>query len=284
VSFYAGFFIHFDGRVFMAFLTPQQITDTAVDTGERKVKLNLGSTLILGFLAGAFIAFGFLLDIRVIASVPTEWGSFAGFLGASVFPVGLILVVLAGAELLTGNMMYVPMAWYNKRIGLGTVIKNLVIVTIANFIGAVFVAYFFGHIVGLTESGPFLTKTVAIAQGKLHDSFIQTFVSGIGCNWLVCLAVWLGVGAQDVTGKMLGLWFPVMAFVAIGFQHTVANMFVIPAAIFSGHFTWVDYFRNFVPVFLGNLVGGAIFVGLAYFVSYRKSRMSPSTNSDKKAA
>ncbi|OZB90805.1 formate/nitrite transporter family protein [Paenibacillus sp. XY044] len=263
-----------------SFYSPQQIRDIAIETGEKKAKLTLPAILILGFLAGAFIALGFLLDIRVIGTAPKEWGSVAGFLGAAVFPVGLILTVLAGGELLTGNMMTLPMAWFSGKIGFGSVLKNWILVTVANFIGAVFVAYFFGHVAGLTE-GAFLAKTVAVAEAKVHDSFLQAFVSAIGCNWLVCLAVWLGYGAKDVTGKIIGIWFPVMAFVAIGFQHVVANMFVIPAAIFAGQMGWSQYFPNFTAVFLGNLIGGAVFVALAYFAAYRQPAGSTLPLADK---
>ncbi|MBE9915367.1 formate/nitrite transporter family protein [Paenibacillus donghaensis] len=269
-----------------SFYTPQQIRDIAVETGEKKAKSSLSTVLVLGFLAGAFIALGFLLDIRVIGTAPKEWGSAAGFLGAAVFPVGLILTILAGGELLTGNMMTLPMAWFARKIGFGSVLKNWVLVTIANFIGSVFVAYFFGHVVGLTE-GAFLAKTSAIANAKIQDSFVQAFVSGIGCNWLVCLAVWLGYGAKDFAGKIAGIWFPVMAFVAIGFQHVVANMFVIPAAIFAGEMTWAEYFPNFAAVFLGNMIGGSIFVAGAYFISYRQpagaSALSKPQDSQKSA-
>jgi formate/nitrite transporter len=145
-------------------------------------------------------------------------------------------------------------------------------VTLANFLGAAFIAYFFGHIVGLTETGPFLDKTVAIAQAKIDESFFKTLISAVGCNWLVCLAIWLSYGADDVTGKILCIWFPIMAFVAIGFQHVVANMFIIPAAIFAGHFTWIDFIANIVPTFIGNMIGGAVFVGLIYFSSYQKKQ------------
>lgn len=252
----------------MAFLTPQEIAKYTVDAGERKAKLPFSTVVILGFLAGAFIALGFLLDIRVSGDLPKAWGSFGSFLGAAVFPVGLVLVVLAGAELLTGNIMSLPMAWFAGRISFGRLISNWIIVLVANFVGAVFVAYFFGHIVGLTETGPYLTKTVAVAGAKLHDDFGQAFVSAIGCNWLVCLAVWLAYGSEEFSGKILGIWFPIMAFVALGFQHVVANMFVIPAAIYAGHYSWADYFGNFFPVLLGNIVGGAIFVGWAYYMAY----------------
>lgn len=259
-----------NGGSFMAFLKPNQIAEAAIEAGAQKAKMPLVTLLVLGFLGGAFISFGFLVDIRVIGNLPPEWGSLANLLGGAVFPVGLMLIVLAGGELITGNMMSLPLALYARRITLGDVAKNWFFITISNFAGALFIAYFFGHVVGLTETGHFLDKTVAIAQAKVEDPFGKAFVSAIGCNWLVCLAVWISFGAQDVGGKILGIWFPIMAFVAIGFQHIVANMFVIPAAIFAGAVTWTEYFQNFIPVFLGNVVGGALFVGLAYFVTYQK--------------
>jgi formate/nitrite transporter len=254
----------------MAFHKPEKIAELAIEAGAHKINLPLPTVLTLGFLGGAFISLGFLLDIRVIGNLPQQWGSLASFLGASVFPVGLILVILAGGELITGNMMSVSMALYARKISLNNLLHNWFWVTLANFAGALFVAYFFGHVVGLTEAGPFLDKTVAIAQAKLHDSFEQTLISAIGCNWLVCLAIWLAYGADDFIGKIIGIWFPIMAFVAIGFQHVVANMFVIPAAIFACHFSWVDFAGNIIPTFIGNAIGGAVFVGFAYFSSYQK--------------
>ncbi|MDP4162630.1 MAG: formate/nitrite transporter family protein [Bacillota bacterium] len=253
----------------MAFRSPHEIAQLAAETGTKKVSLPLASVLVLGFLGGAFISLGFLLDIRVTANLPKDWGTFGSFLGAAVFPVGLMLIVIGGGELLTGNMMAVSMALFTGRIAPLQLIINWLWITVSNLIGALFVAYFFGHIVGLTEAGPFMDKTVAIAQAKLQDSFWQAFISAIGCNWLVGLGVWLAYGAEDIGGKILGIWFPIMAFVAIGFQHVVANMFVIPAAIFAGHFTWHDYLLNFIPVYLGNAVGGGIFVSLIYFVAYK---------------
>ena len=256
----------------MAVNKPEEITQIAINAGVTKVNSSILKMLILGFLGGAFIALGFLLDIRVSGSMPEAWGSFAVFVGATVFPLGLILVLLAGAELITGNMMSVAMALYAKKISIPGLLKNWFWVTLANLVGALFVAYFFGHVVGLTETGPFLDKTVAIAKAKTADSFLQTFISAAGCNWLVCLAVWLSFGATDFGGKVAGIWFPVTAFVAIGFQHVVANMFVIPAAIFAGQVTWGAFVGNVIPAFLGNVVGGAIFVGLFYYISYAKSK------------
>ncbi|MNI08959.1 putative formate transporter 1 [compost metagenome] len=267
----------------MAYNKPDQIAKVTVETGVKKAHNPLLTVLVLGFLGGAFIALGFLLDIRVISNAPQEWGSIANFIGAAVFPVGLVLVLLAGGELLTGNMMAVPLARIAKRISTIDVCKNLVLITISNFVGAIFVAYFFGHVVGLTASGPYLEKLVDMAGHKLDDSFLQAFVSGIGCNWLVALAVWLSYGADNMSGKILGIWFPTMAFVAIGFQHVVANMFLIPAAIFEGYYSWGEYLANFVPVWLGNLTGGALFVAGAYWTAYLKGD-SASAKADTSAA
>jgi formate transporter len=259
----------------MGYYKPQQIAEITVENGIKKATQSTRSALVLGFAAGAFIALGYLLYIRVIANAPAEWGSITTFIGASLFPLGLILVLVGGGELLTGNMMAVPLARMQCKISTIQMTKNIVLITISNFVGAIFVAYFFGHIVGLTETGPYLEKTISIAEHKIHDTFLQAFVSGIGCNWLVALAVWLSYGAKDISGKILGIWFPTMAFVAIGFQHVVANMFVIPAAIFAGgDISWLDYLQNFVPVFLGNLTGGVIFVAGIYKLAYLSDKDS----------
>ncbi|WP_251550742.1 formate/nitrite transporter family protein [Neobacillus muris] len=266
----------------MSYRPPQQIAELAVETGMKKAGMPLVNMLILGFLGGAFIALGYLLDLRVIADLPKEWGTFGGFLGASVFPLGLILIIIAGGELLTGNMMAVSIACMSRKVSLRRLLWNWLWITVSNFIGAVFVAYFFGHIVGLTETGHYLTKTVGAAQAKIDSDFWQSLVSGIGCNWLVGLAVWLSYGAEEIGGKILAIWFPIMGFVAIGFQHVVANMFVIPAAIFAGYFSWSDYFGNFVPVFLGNAIGGAVFVGIIYWSAYLRGAKPASASENNK--
>lgn len=256
----------------MAYHKPEQIMEVTIGNGQKKTNYPLMKTLILGFQAGAFISLGFLLYIRVTAPLAGPLEGLSSLIGAAVFPIGLILTLLAGGELLTGNMMAVPLAGLARKITPGQVLKNWGLITVSNFIGAIFVAYVFGHLTGLTETGVFLDKTVSIAEHKLDATFLQAFLSGIGCNWLVAAAVWLSYGSDDISGKILGIWFPTMAFVAIGFQHVVANMFVIPAAIFAGHFTWVEYLHNFIPVFLGNAVGGAIFVAMAYWFAYQKKR------------
>ncbi|MCQ6278516.1 formate/nitrite transporter family protein [Bacillus sp. EB600] len=257
----------------MAYSKPEKIMEITVANGTKKVKYPLSETLILGFEAGAFIALGYLLFIRITATLPVNLDGLSSLIGASVFPIGLILTLLAGGELLTGNMMAVPLARLANKISTRQVLYNWFLITVSNFAGAIFVAYVFGHLVGLTETAPYLAKTISIAQHKLEASFLQAFLSGIGCNWLVASAVWLCYGAEDMMGKIAGIWFPTMAFVAIGFQHVVANMFVIPAAIFAGHFTWMEYIHNFIPVFLGNAVGGSVFIALAYWHAYKRAIM-----------
>lgn len=257
----------------MALHKPEDILKITIQTGMKKVNYPRLTTCILGFQAGAFIALGYLLYIRVTAPMSISLAGFSNFLGAAVFPLGLILTLLAGGELLTGNMMVVPLARLANKITLKDVLLNWTFVTISNFLGAIFVAYFFGHIIGLTETGVYLVSTIQITNSKLNDTFLQAFISGIGCNWLVALAVWLSYGCEDMIGKIAGIWFPTMAFVAIGFQHVVANMFVIPATIFAGYATWGQYISNFVPVFLGNATGG-LFVATAYWFAYKKNELS----------
>ncbi|MFD0698204.1 formate/nitrite transporter family protein [Paenibacillus sp. GCM10027628] len=248
----------------MGFAKPEAIWERSVEAGEKKTKLAFRNQVTLGFLGGAYISLGFLLYIRVSASVPAAWSDAGGWIGAAFFPIGLILTLVAGGELLTGNMMAVPAAYLAGRIRLRQVVKNWMVITVSNFIGALFVAYAFGHLIGLTEHGIYLEKIIKIVHAKTDESFLTALLSGIGCNWLVALAVWLSYGAEDGAGKIWGIWFPTMAFVAIGFQHVVANMFVIPAAIFAGQSSWEAYLHNFIPVFIGNGIGGAVFVAGLY--------------------
>ncbi len=248
---------------------PQQILQATIEKGEAKAAGSTLSLSILGFLGGAFISLGYLAYIRVVGGMPHEWGSLAVFIGASVFPIGLICILIGGAELITGNMMVLPAAWLAKRITLARLGRNWLIVTFTNLIGAMAVAWFFGHYVGLTE-GEVLHKTIAVAESKVGAGFGQALVSGIGCNWMVCMGVWLCYGAHSFAGKILGIWFPIMIFVLIGFQHVVANMFVIPAAIWAGgDISWLQFAENMLSVYIGNTIGGAVFVGAVYWFAYR---------------
>lgn len=262
----------------MSFLTPDQATATAVGTGTRKATMSIGQMLVGGFLAGAYIAFGGLLAIAVSSGLaPETWGTLPTLFTGAVFALGLILVVIAGSELLTGNMALVPLAFMRRRIGLGQVVGNLTWVLIGNLLGSLFVAYFLAIKTGVIGShgadpakaaGMTYERLQGIVQAKGHDETNwQIFLRGVGCNWLVSLGVWMAFSARDVAGKILAIWFPIMAFVALGFDHVVANFFFLPAGIFAHvpGLGWDDALRNWVFAFLGNLVGAAVFVAGAYW-------------------
>jgi formate/nitrite transporter len=250
--------------------TPDEILSISIENGQKKIRKPLVAKLILGFIGGAMISLGYLAYVRVSASITADLASVQALVGAAVFPIGLIVILMAGGELITGNMMAVSTAWFAKKVSFRELIVNWVTITLANIVGALFVAYFFGHYLGLTSSGSYLNQVLSLAEHKVAATWLQAIISGIGCNWFVGLALWLCYGAKDAAGKLLGIWFPVMIFVAIGFQHSVANAFIIPAAIFEGGVQWGDFFRNFIFVYLGNIIGGAIFVSGFYYLSYRK--------------
>ena len=256
------------------FKDPKAITKAGVETGATKAKLSWDKALVAGFLAGAYISFGALLAITVTSGMPEEtWGTLPTFFAGAVFALGLILVVIAGSELLTGNMALVPLAAFKGRASFLRLIENFGFVLLGNLAGALFVAYFLGVQTGvLTEELP-LERLGEIAELKSNtESNWQIFLRALGCNWLVCLAVWMALAAEDVAGKVLAIFFPIMAFVAIGFDHVVANMFFLPAAIFADvdGITWGGTINNWVFAFLGNLVGAAVFVAAAYWYLYAR--------------
>jgi formate/nitrite transporter len=265
----------------MATKTPQQIAEAAVETGTTKAKLPWDKALVGGFLAGAYIAFGGLVAIAVSSGLkPETWGTLPTLFSGAVFALGLVLVVLAGSELLTGNMALVPIAMLRGRLGMAHLGMNFTIVLIGNLIGSLFVAYFLAvhaGVIGTNGVDPASPagmtferlSEIAVLKGDT-ESADQIFLRALGCNWLVCLAVWVAMSAEDTTGKILGIFFPILAFVAIGFDHVVANMFFLPAAIFAEvpGITWGDALNNWLWAFLGNLVGAAIFVSTAYWFLY----------------
>ncbi|MDR1771803.1 MAG: formate/nitrite transporter family protein [Hungatella sp.] len=253
----------------MGFFSPAEVLDILGDKAQIKKKLSILRLFLLSILGGSFIAEGFLACIRVQGTVPAQWGSFGSLLGGCLFPIGLIAIVLVGGELATGNMMTMAIGLFQKKISFWDLIYNWVVVMVGNMVGSILVAYFFGHFVGLAE-GPFLAKTVAVASSKISDPPMVALVSAIGCNIFVCMAVWLATSARDYFAKMAGMWFPIMIFVVLGFQHVVANAFVIPAAIFTGEssITWLDYLQNTVFVFIGNAIGGALAFALPCFYMY----------------
>jgi formate/nitrite transporter len=258
----------------MPFKDPKAVTETGTQKGAEKARLSWDKALVAGFLAGAYIAFGALLAITVSSGMrPEIWGTLPTFFTGAVFSVGLVLVVIAGSELLTGNMALVPLAAMRGRVSLRQLAHNFGWVLLGNLAGSLFVAYFLAVETGVITAEMPLERLGDIAMAKgVEESEWQIFLRAVGCNWLVCLAVWMALAAEDVAGKILAIFFPIMAFVAMGFDHVVANMFFLPAAIFAGvdGIGWGDALHNWVFAFLGNLVGAVVFVSGSYWYLYAR--------------
>lgn len=269
---------------------PAEILEVTVQKGITKASTPVWKLLCLGFLAGVFIAFaseGSNMAAFGLFAKPETYG-LGKFVAGLIFPVGLILVLLAGAELFTGNNLIIA-AVLEKKVSFSAMIKNWLAVYIGNFIGSVFIAFLIVKSGQLSSGASLLGGiTIKIAYGKVSLSFVQAVFLGIMCNWLVCLAVWLCYGAKDMTGKMLAAFFPIWLFITSGFEHSVANMYYIPAGIFSksisayaaasglsaealANINWVNFFiKNLIPVTIGNIIGGAFFVGMFYWICYKK--------------
>jgi formate/nitrite transporter len=264
----------------MSFKSPPEIARAGVETGITKAALSWDKALVAGFLAGAYIAFAGLLAVVTSAGMdPKLWGGVQTLVTGGVFTLGLVLVVIAGSELLTGNMALLPLSLLDRKITLGRLSFNFFWVLIGNVLGSLFVAYFLAKETGVITAEAPLARLSAIATAKgVTESDWQIFLRAVGCNWLVCLAVWMALGAEDIGGKVLAIFFPIMAFVAMGFDHVVANMFFLPAAIFSHvpGIGWDDALKNWVFAFLGNLVGAGIFVSTSYWYLYVRAAPEPS--------
>jgi formate/nitrite transporter len=256
----------------MAFKSPPEIAQAGVEIGVTKARMSWDKALVAGFLAGAYIAFASLLAVVVSSGLdPKTWGGLITLVSGGVFALGLVLVVVAGSELLTGNMAILPLSLLGRRISLPRLGHNFLWVAIGNLLGSLFVAYFLAVKTGVITAEAPLARLSDIATLKGHtENAGQIFLRAVGCNWLVCLAVWMAMSAEDIGGKVLAIFFPIMAFVAMGFDHVVANMFFLPAAIFAGagDLGWGDALNNWVFAFLGNLVGAAVFVSTAYWYLY----------------
>jgi formate/nitrite transporter len=256
----------------MAYKTPPEIAAAGVATGVSKALLSWDKALVAGFLAGAYIALAGLLAIVGSAGLdPATWGGVQTLITGAVFTMGLVLVVVAGSELLTGNMAMLPLALLARRVSLRHLGRNLLFVLIGNLIGAVFVAYFLAVKTGVLGTAAPLARLGAIATGKATtETDWQILLRAIGCNWLVCLAVWMALGADDIGGKVLAIFLPIMGFVALGFDHVVANMFFLPAAIFEHvpGISWGDTLNNWLFALIGNFIGAAVFVSGAYWYLY----------------
>ena len=276
----------------MNHLKPAETLDALMKAAELKASMPLKRIIIFGIFAGVYIAFAGaganMASFNLLAN-PETFG-LGKILSGTIFTVGLMLVVLGGAELFTGNTTMIA-AVAEKRITASSMLKNWIIVYICNFIGGVLIAFMVYYSGGLnTGNGLLGAMTVKIASGKVNLEFGQALVSGIMCNWLVCMAVWLSTGTQTTIGKIFSIFFPIWPFVTAGFEHSVANMFFIPAGIFaSGNELFVSLsgvsqdilsnlnwsgmlINNLFPVTIGNIIGGSVCVAMGYYTALKSEK------------
>ena len=275
------------------FLTPSEIAEFTVNAGVKKANLSVMNQFILGILAGAFIAFGAQaanMATHTIADV-----SIGKLIAGLIFPVGLMFVLMAGAELFTGNCLMI-MALAERKINLIQLLRSWIIVYLGNLAGGILIAFLISWSGQLNYTGGLLGGfTIKAAAGKVNLSFMNAFVLGILCNIIVCLSVWMSFGAKDGISKIFCAFFPIWLFVASGFEHSVANMYYIPAGIIAkcnplyvskaleagasqsaiDSLNWCLMFtNNLLPVTLGNIIGGSCFVGISYWFAYLRGKKS----------
>lgn len=276
----------------MGFQTITEVIEQNIQTGIKKTNLTTKKLILLGIAAGFFIGIG--AEASSLAMHGISNVGLARTVAGAVFPIGLMLIVLLGGELFTGNCL-ISMAVYDKKAKLKGMIRNLTIVYISNFIGAALMAWMINNCGQLNFSdGGAGAFTIKVALGKVGIDPMQAIISGILCNVLVCLAIFMAATAKDVAGKCIAIFFPIFVFVISGFEHCVANMYYIPAGIFAAHnplyvakatelygitaeqlsgLNFGTMFSNLVPVTIGNVIGGMVFVGLLYWYLYRKKEV-----------
>ncbi len=262
--------------------SPPETAEALCGVGCKKTNLPIAKMFVLAMFAGVYIGFGAQLMTTVKVGLADALGpGFAAFLGGAVFSVGLMLVIIAGAELFTGNNLIV-LACCHKKATIAGLLKNWCVVYVGNFVGSILLALIvFGGFYAFRDPGAMGSLAVAVANAKVNLGFIEAMCRGILCNWLVCLAVVLAVSSKDNIGKIFACFFPIMAFVAMGFEHSVANMYFVPMGIFlkdfagmaaSASLNWAGFVQNIIPVTIGNIIGGAFFVGILYWYVYLQGK------------
>ena len=257
--------------------SPAEIAVTYETVGKSKTEMPVLKTFILGIMAGAFIALGGLGS--QIASCDAANASAGRIISSVVFPIGLFMVLVGGAELFTGNcLILIPVLSGKAKVS--GMLKNWVLVYFGNMVGGLIIALLaaFSHIYSF-DGGTLAENVVATAVTKANISFSDGLLRGILCNILVCMAVWCAFAAEELAGKILALWLPVMLFIIGGFEHCVANMYFIPAGLITSSLYGISadglslfgfFVTNLVPVTIGNIIGGGICVGATYYFAYLK--------------
>ncbi len=264
----------------MAYINPSEFATKMVDAGEEKVYMSTKDTLIRAYMAGAILALAAVFAITVIIKTGSP------ILGSCLFPVGFIMLYFMKFDLLTGVFTLVPLAWLDKRPGVtwGQILRNWGLVALGNFGGAFTVACMMAFIFTYgfnTDGGAIASKVSAIGEARTlgyaahgGDGWLTVFIRGMLCNWMVSMGVVGAMISTSVSGKWLAMWMPIMLFFFMGFEHSIVNMFLFPfSLIMGGDFTIADYLLwNELPVALGNLVGGLVFVGMMiYYTHYKQS-------------
>lgn len=249
--------------------SPAEILQIWIGNGTKKANLPIVKMFLLGILAGIYIGMGCHGFLIATAGAETPFEQMmARFTGAALFPTGLLMVILCGAELFTGNCL-LTLALADRKITLKQLLTNWIVVYLGNFAGALFLSALLAGS-GL-YSGALADKAIAVAGAKTVMGFGQGLIRGVLCNMLVVLACWMQAGAKDLGGKILAIWFPIAMFVFAGFEHSVANMTYIPLGMMLG--APVSFGQmvlgNLVPVTIGNIVGGALIVPAIYYYVYR---------------
>ena len=251
---------------------PTDVISNALENGRNKANMRTQRLIILSILGGAYIALGGALSLIAGYGFPESPAALQKIISGCVFPIGLILIVILGGELFTGNNAMLIPAFMNRDYGIGGVVRNWTIVYFGNFMGALAFAWLMVYLTGLTAGDPYHSAIIKVAETKVSLSWLTVFLRGIGANWCVCLAVWLAMSGKRLAEKMLACWLPVMAFVVLGYEHCIANMFFIPLGMMEGAdvSTGALILNNLVPATLGNIVGGAIFVGMPHAMLHLK--------------
>lgn len=262
---------------------PREVALRVENVGVTKARMPLLPLAMLGALAGAFIGLG-AMGYALVKSDASLGFAVGQLLGGAVFALGLLLVVVAGAELFTGNNL-LAMAWADGKVSSVEVLRNWVVVCLANWVGATGLAvlvYLSGH-TGL-NGGAIAQTVLKIAVGKQLLPWQEALWRGVLCNVLVCLAVWMAMAGRSVVDKAVAIVPPVVVFVAAGFEHSIANMYFMPlawllqqggdVAVGPVAVTWWGMLGNWVPVIAGNLLGGSVLVALTYHVVYRRGKMA----------
>ena len=256
----------------MSTKSPKEVIDAALVTGCNKVALpsrDFGRFALLTVLAGVYIAFRGTLSVILGYGFPELTVGNPGLqklLSGAAFPIGLILVVVLGAELFTGNNALLMPPLMAGKCSWRDVAVNWALVYLGNFVGAIGFVYVFVYVTGLMSPEPYHAAIVKIAEAKVSMPWLTVMVKGIGANWCVCLAIWLAMAAKSSGAKMFGCWLPVMAFVALGYEHSIANMFFIPCGMLEGASVtpWQMVCDNLIPATIGNIIGGALLVGCVH--------------------